>query len=697
MNVKRDILIRTYLSLLFIVLFGVVIIVQIVRIQFVNGDHWKQLAQQLTTTYVNIEPVRGNIYSADGSLMATSLPIYDIRMDLKTVSDDVFYSGIDSLSLMLSVYFKDKSIAEYKRSLIEARKREARYHLVKRKVPHSQIKDVQKFPIFREGKFAGGFLLEQKSRRIKPFQLLAERTLGYHVQDVSPVGLEGAYNDYLSGVSGKRLMQKLAGGIWIPINDENELDPKNGQDIITTIDVNIQDVTEYALLRELKKHGAAYGCAVVMEVSTGHIKAIANLTRDENGNYQEKYNYAIGESAEPGSTFKLASVMALLEHGLMNPDDTIATGNGEQRFFDRVMRDSREGGYGTITLHQAFQYSSNVAFSRAIQKHYGNNPERFLEFLRAIRLNEQLGIPITGEGKPRIKSSTDKSWSGTTLPWMSIGYEVSLTPLQTLTFYNAVANNGKMMKPVFVTEVRDVGNLSRRFYPEVLHSRIASDKTLKAVQMMMQSVVDSGTATNIRSNRYKIAGKTGTAQIAKAGKGYKIEKLYQASFAGYFPADKPKYSCIVVINSPTSGVFYGSWVAAPVFKDISDKIFAMYPEMYEDKKPVIAQVGFPEISPANINNIRVICNHLKIPYDNIAIDNEWVKPVVRDSNIVFRKNAPDGNQIPDVRGMVLSDAVYLLENMGLHVAVNGTGKVRAQSIKPGTPSNSFKEITLRLN
>ena len=462
-NNRKVILIRTYTAFAFMCVFAAAIIAYLFKIQFKEREHWIELSENLSTTIQTVEPSRGSIFAIDGSLLATSLPIYDLRLDGKApgfAKSTVFENNVDSLALMLSQLFKDRSKAEYKRILTSVRKRKDRYYLLKRKVSYPEMKVVKEFPIFRLGKYKGGLTIEEKNKREKPFEYLAERTIGYSVSGVQPVGLEGAFNKDLSGKEGKRVMQRIAGGTWIPVNDEEQIEARNGNDIHTTIDVNLQDVATHALMRTLITNNAEWGTAVLMEVSTGEIRAIANLTRVSEGKYTEKYNYAVGESLEPGSTFKLASSLALLEDKKVKMTDLFDTENGEKRYFaNAVMYDSEKGGHGIVTFQHAFEISSNVAISKAIYQHYKNNPTQFYNHLEKLHFTNPLGLQIMGEGKPRIKHPKDKDWYGTTLPWSSIGYEVKVTPLQVLTLYNAVANNGKMVKPLFVKRITNTGKI----------------------------------------------------------------------------------------------------------------------------------------------------------------------------------------------------------------------------------------------
>ena len=550
MEQGKDIKWRVYFVYLLLTVFGAAIIVKAISIQFVEGDQWRLKSEQLTTAYINIEAARGNIYASDESLLATSVPVYEVRMDMDAdaMKEEIFRKNVGGLAAGLSGLLGDKSPIQYKKDLIGARQRGERYHLISRRVGYRELKQMRTFPLFSLGRYKGGLIYVQRNKREHPFRILASRTIGYQREGIKPIGLEGAYNNYLKGVSGKRLMQKIAGGVWMPMNDENELDPEDGCDLYSTIDINIQDVAENALMKQLIANDAHHGCVILMEVETGEIKAIANLSRDGAGDYFEYYNQAIGESTEPGSTFKLASLMAALEDGLVNLTDSVDTEDGEVKFFDKTMKDSHVGGFGKISVKNAFECSSNVGISKIITAGYAKKPQAFINRLRKMGVGEPLGLEILGEALPSLKSPSDKSWSGTTLPWMSIGYEVTLTPLQILAFYNAVANNGKMVKPMFVKEIRDKRKVIKKFKTEVVNEMICSRSTIEKAKKMLVGVVENGTAINLKNANFKIAGKTGTAQIGYADKSKKIS--YQASFVGYFPAENPKYSCIVVVNAP---------------------------------------------------------------------------------------------------------------------------------------------------
>jgi cell division protein FtsI (penicillin-binding protein 3) len=707
-NIRQEILWRVYgVSVLF-VLFGLTIIAKIVRIQAYEGAFWRSMADSMTTRYQDIEPVRGNIYADDGSLLVTSLPIYEARMDFRAdgLPKEVFAEKVDSLAWHLAHYFGDRSAQAWLDALLHGWNEGKRYFLIKSNISHNQIKTIRKFPIFRRGQFGGGFIVEQKSRRIKPFKELASRTLGYKRPSVMPVGLEGAFDPYLAGDTGKRLMKKVADGGWIPVNPDIELEPTHGKDVVSTIDVDIQDMVHEALLKGLRRHKADHGCAMVMEVESGAIKAIANLGRNGQGQYSERYNYAIGESTEPGSTFKLATVIALLESGGFSPNDSIDTEGGSVWYYDRRMQDDKHG-LGYISLHEAFTLSSNVAISKAVTQAFGKRPQDFTRVLKSLRLHQPIGLPINGEGMPLIKEPALEDWSGTTLPWMSIGYEVRLTPIQILSLYNAVANDGEMVKPRFVREIREVGETVKRFEPEILNPKICDRDNLQAVREMLVSVVEEGTARGLDADNYQIAGKTGTALVAtEEGYNDSEDKVYQATFVGYLPADKPQYCCMVLVNHPREGGFYGSQVAGPIFRDIADQLYATTPAMYAHQSFQAQPKDQPapsEIGPVHRADLATMFEAWEWPgRDSLEEAQEtkeqhaWWKGRWDSTAFQARPVRLDSQGVPDVRGMGLADAYYLLENAGLNVIYYGSGAVVAQSIAPGKPIGDRSIIQLQL-
>lgn len=687
-NAKSDILLRVYLSFVIFIIIGIVLLLQIGKIQFKEGKYWRSMSDSLSLKYLPVQALRGNIYSADKKLMVTSIPIYEIHIDFRTkawIDEDYFNKNIDSFAFLLSQIFKDKSEREYRLAISRARAGKARYYLLKRNINYNELKKLKTLPFFREGKYKGGIIVEQRTKRIQPFNLLAKRTIGFKREELRGVGIEGAFDKELAGKSGKRLMQKISGGKWIPADFDNALDPEDGKDIITTIDIDIQDITENALMTALIEHQAQSGCAVVMEVQTGHIVAIANLKRNNEGKYSEEYNYALGASTEPGSTFKLVSALILLEDGVVKPGTIIDTKNGEKTFFDRVMKDSKPEGYGKITFRQAFEVSSNVAFSTLVYQNYSSRPEYFLNKIEKLGITKPLNIEIPGEGKPVFKHPGQAGWSGTTLPWMSVGYELQMTPLQILTFYNGIANNGVMVKPILVKEIKQVNKTYRKFETEVINNKLCSTKTLQTLHGFLTGVVERGTASNIKSSAYKIAGKTGTALVANKG-GYEANKIYQASFTGFFPADNPRYSCIVVITRPASGQIYGSSVAAPVFRQIADAIYINEYKYYltttNDK--ITNYSSLPIAKKGYLYDILNLSSVFGLKMKGQTIAGDLIKIEKENGQILIYNVNDQQHTVPDVRGMCLSDAVYLLENMGLKVNATGIGLVSSQNPEPGS-------------
>ncbi len=690
---------RVYLVYAFLILFGVSIVGRILFLQLFQGEYWQQKAEDLTIAYHEIEAVRGNIFTDDGSLLATSLPIYEVRMDLAAdaITQEIFNNNIDSLSICLSKLFGDRSWQQYRNDFKEARRKKNRYYLVRRNVSYSEVNKLKEFPLYRHGRYKGGLILVQKNKRTKPFKFLAARTIGYEIDGVTPVGIEGAYNTELKGTGGKRLMQKISGGIWKPLNDENEIEPKDGNDVTTTIDINIQDVAESALLTQLQKHNAVSGCVVVMEVATGEIKAIANLSKKPDA-YGEHYNWAIGESSEPGSTFKLASMIAAIEDGLIDINDSIDTENGTKRYYDAVMKDSKEGGYGKITVQRAFELSSNVAMSKLISQSYSKNPQKFIDHLKFMGLDKEVGVEIKGEGKPVIKNTDDKSWSAISLPWMSIGYETRLTPLQILCLYNAVANDGYRVKPMMIKSISHRGKILETFEPQVESKPICSEKTLLKVRAMLEGVVEHGTASNLKNSHFKIAGKTGTAQIANSRHGYN-KVSYQASFVGYFPAEKPLYSCIVMVYSPSNSVYYGNVVAGPIFKEIADKVYATRIDLHTQMASAPAKVKIPTPQPkaGNLEDLKVIYSKLETAPHIERPEAVWVGNYKDEKGVHLVERTMNSGVVPNVSGMGMRDAIYLLENAGLRVRAVGRGTVYRQSVNPGSRIRKGENITIELS
>ena len=668
-------------------LLAAALLVKILILQYVQRDKWTAMSEKYVFKTAEMPANRGDILTSDGRLLASSVPYYTIYMDTRSsgMSSATWSQGIGGLSNGLAHLLGVRSAAGWRSEITEARKKGDRYFLIQRKVDYETLKKLKELPIFREGQFRGGMVAQAENRRILPNSDLASRTIGYLNlgREGNEVGVEGAFDADLAGKNGVAMRQRLAGGDWIIVDGPNSVESKDGNDVVTTLDLDLQDVATTALLNQLRKNNADHGCAVLMEVSTGNIKAIANLGLQDDGDYSEVYNYAIGESTEPGSTFKLPSLMAAIEDGVIDTGDMVDTGNGTVKYYDKIIRDTKE--HGRITVKQVFEESSNVGTSKLIYEHYKNNPKDFVNRLYAMRLNKPLDIQLKGEGEPLIRYPGDKLWSGLTLPMMSHGYEVLLTPLQILTFYNAVANDGKMMRPLFVSAIMRNGSVIKTYEPEVIINSIASRSTIRKAKKMMEGVVERGTATNLKNPNYKIAGKTGTAQIAKDKYGYRSgERMsYSASFVGYFPAENPLYSCIVVVNSPSNGVYFGNIVAGTVFKEISDKVYAtrffrdFRPENKDDIKP-----SAPDAGNGYRADINEVLKNLDVRYKRTA-DDDWVATRESGDTVRLAGVKIQHGLIPDVRGMSLRDAIYLLENSGIRVQFNGKGRVLRQSPEHG--------------
>ena len=660
---KKHIINRTYIVSILILILAISVVVKLINIQFVKGDYYIGLSEENNIKNIIIPANRGSVYSSGGKLLATSVPKYDIRFDALAPNDKNFNENLAKLSNSLSVFY-NKPANYYMKLLKNARDSKNRYLLIARNLGYNDQVKIKNFPLLNLGSFKGGLIIEQKTKRDYPMGGIAQRTIGYERKDdqgnITRPGIDGAFGSkYLQGVDGKRLSQKIGKGQWKPIEDFNQIEPQDGLDIYTTIDVKIQDVAHFALLEQLEKFKADHGSVVVMEVSTGEVKAISNLGRTSVGTYYEKLNYAVGESHEPGSTFKLMGMVAALEDKVVDTSDVIDTERGVLSFYGRNVRDSKRGGYGKISVAKAFEVSSNTAMVKLVNDNYKDNPEKFIDRLYSMGLNNTLDLPILGEGIPKITHPSDKkNWDGLDLPWMAFGYGVSITPLQTLAFYNAIANDGVMLKPRFLKEVKDFDKTIEVFNKEVINPSICSKETARKVQKMMQNVVEKkhGTAHNIYSPSFSMAGKTGTCQTEY----WKESGLYISSFAGYFPAENPKYSCIVVIHKPEKKIgYYGNVVAAPVFKKIAQKIYS--DTAIEDRLKEI------EISE------------------------------LESKNDIYISLDKDRSLMPNVTKLNLSDAIALLENLGLVVEVSGNGNKINQSVKSGSKINKNQKVILKLS
>ena len=664
-KIKKNIITRLYIVSFFMLVFASSIIFKLIDIQFTNGDYYRELSENSVFKHVEIPANRGNIYSEKGRLLATSVPKYDIRFDALAPTENNFNKHVEELSIKLGENF-NKPAEYYIKTLTNARINKNRYLLIARNLGYLEYMKIKDFPLFRLGSFKGGIITEQYTKRDYPIGGVAQRTVGYERYDdfgnVTRPGIDGAFGPkYLKGENGNRLSQKIGKGQWKPVEDFNQKEPRDGYDIYTTINIEIQDIAHYALLEQLEYYEADHGSVIVMETSTGEIRAISNLGRTSEGKYYEKLNYAIGESHEPGSTFKLMAMVAALEDKVVDTSDVIDTRNGVLSFYGRKVRDSKKGGYGKISVAKAFEVSSNTGLVQIVNNGYEKNPEKFIDRIFSMGLNDQLDLELIGEGKPIFTHPSDKkNWDGLDLPWMAFGYGISLTPLQTLTFYNAIANNGKMVKPRFLKEVRSFDKVIETFDTQIINSSICSMETINKVKQMMINVVEKkhGTAHNIYDKNFSMAGKTGTCQTEY----WKNPNLYISSFAGYFPAENPKYSCIVVIHKPNkSKGYYGNVVAAPVFKKIAQKIYSETPIVQEQK----------------------FSNEINI----IKEDDNDTNPYYMSLN---------SSIMPDLSKMELMDAIALLENFGMKVIIQGKGKKINQSIKKGKRIKKDQKIILRL-
>ena len=704
MSVRKEILFRVILTYYIVLALGFLIIGKMLHTNLKEGDELERQKKRISLTDIIIEPNRGDILARDGRLLATSLPSYEIRMDTRAagLTDQIFNDNIDELCQNLSRLLGKKSAAEYKREIVAARAKRNRYLLVDNKVDYIKLKEIKTFPIFRLGANRGGLIVVQENVRKLPNGNLAARTIGYLTKDPHGnfPGLEGAFDAYLRGESGVRAMQKLSGGALMPVGGNNSTEPKDGGDIVSTIDIDIQDVVETSLRRRLQYHNAQHGTAVVMEVATGEIKAISNLGRDASGNYRELYNYALGESIEPGSTFKLMTYMALLEDGKIQPNDSINNGNSGAVYFHRkrVDDDGRRETLGWLTVEQAFAHSSNIAVAKFVDMHYRGKERQFIDRLYSMNLNQKLGLELSGEGDPEIKYPTSRFWSGLSLTQKSFGYELRLAPIHTLTFYNAVANDGKMVKPQFVKKLTRHGTTERTYNTQVVKSSIASAATIRKAKRMMEAVVEYGTAKRIHTDMYQIAGKTGTAQVANEKYGYRNNRRYYASFVGYFPADRPKYSMIVCIYDPKANGYGGGVVAAPVFREIADKIYAADPDMRETLKPERRgqMADLPHTKAGSLSDLNYVLRELNIPTEREPGRHEWATAKANDVKLELTHREMDKDLVPNVMDMGLKDALFLLEERGLRVSVRGRGRVVSQSIAPGNRAVANANITLEM-
>ncbi|MDB4787188.1 transpeptidase family protein [Flavobacteriales bacterium] len=712
MKSAQHIATRAWVLFGFFALCGVTIFLRIVLIQLdPSHEDVSAMLPQVRT----IEPERGRILSADGHLLAASVPRFDLHWDPSVIDTEeevkAFLTALPALAEALAQEFDGKSAQSWRNYLVDAhRSGKSRYVAIARNIAWDRRQSVQSFPwIGDRSRNRSGFMFSERPRRDKPFSPLANRTIGLHRPNGGSVGIEAAFNEALSGKSGQRLMRRIHGNYWIPATDDFIQVPEMGRDVRTTIDLRTQDVATDALRAQMDHHVAEWGCAVVMEVQTGNVVAIANLVRNpETGRCSESYNHAIGTAVEPGSTFKLASVMALLESGKISATDTLFTGEGY--FYPAKgctkMTDTSEpdGGYGPLRLEEVFERSSNVGTAKAVQQVFGNDPQAWLDALAKIGLGQPLGITLAGEGQPQIHSAiTEKSWSACSLTSMSIGYEVAMTPLQTAAFYNTIAADGRLIRPRFADALLDGDQVATTFPKEVISERVASRTTIAALQSMMERVCapgGHGTAEDVFNDRpYRVAGKTGTARATVSGGGY---QGHRASFAGYFPAEKPAFTIAVVVQRPTEHGYYGGVVAAPVFRAIADHLHGTRPDLVEMESGLLAETPrLPVSMNGSANTLTSLYETLGLPFVMDTTANgefpSYVAASTGDGLVTLTARSVAEESIPDVRGMSLRDAVRLLETRGMRVDINGRGTVRRQSIAPGTAPRQGQTILLELS
>ena len=686
MNIKKSILWRVSLCFAAVVLFALWVAVKMFTIQISEGERWLSLSDSTAIKTQKITPTRGNIYSDNGSLLATSMPSYEVRFDPVVVDRDSFLRYVSALASKMSEMFPEYSSSYYKQKMVRARNAGSRYMLIRRKVNYNQLKEMKQWPIFNLGRYSGGMITIQTTRRVRPAGQLAYRTIGYRTDDNPGVGLEREYNEVLAGVNGSRLVQRISGG-YRPLNIENLVEPKNGVDLHTTLNMDFQEIAHMALSKALIKHNADHGCVLIMEVKTGKIKAIVNLKNYGEDKVGEAYNYAIAESIEPGSVFKVFSAVAALEDGVMQPDDSMDLHHGVRMYFGRPMRDSDHGKYNRVSFKTAFARSSNVAFSGLIYDHYKQKPADYIAHLKRLELHKKTGIRLMGEPEPFLNQPGHSKWSKLTLPWLAIGYENQHTALQVLTAYNAVINKGVLVRPYFVDRVMDAGLVLEQQEVQTASQRVCSEQTSQHILDFTKETVLSGTGTNIQSDIVTMAGKTGTAQIASTG-GYQARRQYNASFVGHFPAEDPVYSAIVVVNKPSAGVFYASWVAAPVFKELAERIYTIS----VPKKVRKDTMCYPAQIKGYGRDIQILATQMQ--WNTTGDASTWVDYQAENGEALAVDLAME--EMPDVIGMGARDAIYAVENEGVRVKLKGYGRVIRQSPKAGEKLKKGQTIYLQL-
>jgi cell division protein FtsI (penicillin-binding protein 3) len=702
-EIKRDILWRAYLSFLGVVVFSLFVLGRAFYIQNVQGEHWRSLSDSLHQKYVGLDAERGTIFTEDGQMLSTSIPYYNIYMDfgadgLRDKGGRHFKENIDSFALAVAALFKDKTAAEYKVEFKLAYNLKNRYYLLHKALSFEEYKTFRTFPLVRLGRNKSGVIVEEKSKRLNPFGLLARRTIGLSRENAQNVGLERTYDSLLQGQRGKRLVRMMAGGAAIPV-EGYEIEPENGKDIYTTIDIRMQDIVESALMKMMVQSESQYGTCLVMETKTGKIRAIANLGRTRDGSYNETMNYAL-QTTEPGSTIKLATLLAVLDHGTSKIDDLVEVGSaGHQYVGVRNINDAERSPKSMLTVREAFAHSSNVGMAKLALKAFAEQPDIYKSYLQKFHLDKRTGIDLLGEGSPRLPKIKRNKEGLHAMLTASFGYAIQVSPLQTLMLYNAIANDGKMMKPYLVSSIKDNGITVKEFAPVVLDENLCKPAVIKAARSSMEAVVSEGTAKLVfKDFPIPVAGKTGTAHVSDGTVGYGAG-IYQASFAGYFPADKPEYSCIVVIKTrPHAALHYGGQLAAPVFKEIVTSVFAQFGK---DRNPGAVNVvpdSSSYIYSGSREEMQQVLQALNIRYVDSMSKGASLSEVHTYEYKPVAKTLPEAkNLMPDVRYMTLRDALFALESRNIKVTVKGRGKVMAQDVLPGTPITKNTTVTILLN
>ena len=700
MEIRRDILWRVYLCFLGIAVVSIVVIGRAFYIQKFQGSYWRSMSDSLHQRIEPLDAERGTIYSEDGQMLSTSIPSFDIYMDfaadgLREKNGKRFYENVDSFAIAMSEFFGDLSAAQYKSKLVAAYKKNDRYFLVRKKLPFEDYKAFREFPLARMGRNKSGIIVEVNSKRLTPFQLLANRTVGLSRDHIASngkvrkmnVGLEKTYDSLLTGQRGQRLVRFIAGGVAIPVQGYR-VEPEDGKDVVTTLDVNIQDITENALMKMMLESESQYGTAIVMETKTGKIKSIANLGRQKDGSYWEDDNYAL-RVTEPGSTMKLLTLLSVLEKRSSSLTDLVEVGSaGQMQVGPRMVNDAERAPKPILTVEECFAHSSNVGMSKLAYKAFANNPKEFGEYIHKYHLDVPSGIDLSDVPKPRRAPLENKNGGLMNMITMSFGYAIQVSPLHTLSLYNAIANDGKMMKPYLVNRIEENGNPIKEYFPTVLAEKICRPDVITAAKQSMEMVVNEGTGKPaFKDMPFPVAGKTGTAHVADGNIKYS-DGVYQATFVGYFPVDNPQYSCIVVIRTkPHAFLHYGGQLAAPVFREIATKLYATYVEKPGVKNYTSVKDSSAYFYAGYTQDVKKVFSELKMGFTDSASQNYWTRIYGNNSatQAVLKGNQVQKNLMPDLRGFGLKDALYLLENIGLKVMTKGKGKVITQSIPAGTP------------